>query len=123
MRHGTLPAEALAGALGVDSVALWLFDDNPINRARSPVKLLELLAHGRAVVAEGVGEVSTLADGAALLVAPGDTETLVEEAIRLLTDSIARRRLGQQAQVAMQRGASWRARAEQLSAWYSSTYT
>ena len=32
----------------------WLFDDNTINAARSPVKLLELMAHGRAIVAEAV---------------------------------------------------------------------
>jgi glycosyltransferase involved in cell wall biosynthesis len=38
------------------ALAIYPLDDNLVNRAKSPVKLLELLSAGVPVVADGVGE-------------------------------------------------------------------
>ncbi len=110
-RCGLLTGEALAQILELDSVALWLFDDNAINRARSPAKLLELLAHGRAVVAEGVGEVPRLAGRAARVVAAGDGPTLVACTVDLLQKREERCRQADQAREAVGREAGWADRA------------
>jgi len=120
---GFLTGPALATVLEADSVALWLFDDNPINRARSPIKLLELLAHGRPVVAEAVGEVRALCGAGARLVAPGDASRLIECAVALLASPRERNYLGEQARAAMREGATWRRRATELARAYAAMYT
>jgi glycosyltransferase involved in cell wall biosynthesis len=118
-----LSGQALHDALSTDSVAVWLFDDTPINRARSPAKLLALLAHGRPVVAEAVGEVPRLANRSATLIAPGDTAGLVESAVSLLRDPRARSALGGRARLATQTQATWTERAEWLERAYQAICT
>jgi glycosyltransferase involved in cell wall biosynthesis len=73
---GFLHGHELGVALREADVGLWLFDDTPINRARSPVKLLELLAVGTPVVAEAVGEVAALGGAGLQPVTPGNVPEL-----------------------------------------------
>ncbi|HLI28516.1 MAG TPA: glycosyltransferase [Chloroflexota bacterium] len=105
--------------LAQDSVALWLFDDTAINRARSPAKLVELLWAGRAVVAEAVGEVPALAGGAACLVPPGAHEALVEATVGLLTTPALRHAYAARARARAGAHLDWPARARRLAAAYT----
>jgi glycosyltransferase involved in cell wall biosynthesis len=100
-------------------VALWLFDDTAINRARSPAKLVELLWAGRAVVAEAVGEVPALAGDAAWLVPPRAHEALVEATVGLLTTPALRRDLAIRARAHAGAHLDWSARARRLAAAYA----
>jgi len=118
--HGLLDGPALQQALAGDHVALWLFDDNAINRARSPVKLLELMAAGNAIVAEAAGEVAALTDAAARLVPPGDYEAALAALGELVADADRRRALGARAQRHVGETASWADRAAGLEAAYLS---
>lgn len=56
MWAGFVPFEELPAVLGQASLALYPIDDTLINRAKAPMKLLEVLALGLPVVAEAVGE-------------------------------------------------------------------
>lgn len=105
--------------LAQDSVALWLFDDTAINRARSPAKLAELLAHGRPVVAEAVGEVPALAGDAAWLVPARASTALVEAAVRLLTTPDLRQAYAARARTHAAAHLSWSTRAQRLAAAYT----
>jgi glycosyltransferase involved in cell wall biosynthesis len=62
----------------------------------SPLKILEYMAAGRAVVASGLGQVSALLrdERSGLLVAPGDADGLTGALLRLADDPELRRRLG-----------------------------
>lgn len=53
---GFVSFEELPAVLGSASLALYPIDDTSINRAKAPMKLLEVLALGLPVVAEAVGE-------------------------------------------------------------------
>jgi glycosyltransferase involved in cell wall biosynthesis len=116
--HGMLDGRVLRRALSGDHVSLWLFDDTAINRARSPVKLLELMAAGNAIVAEAAGEVAALAQHAVRLVPQGDAYAILSAIVELLDDANARRLLGRRARVHVAKSASWADRAAALEACY-----
>jgi glycosyltransferase involved in cell wall biosynthesis len=71
--------------------------------------LATALAFGKAIVLTEVGGFPEVAaEGAALLVAPGDPTALADALRTLATDRDARERLGRQAQAAARRSYSWR---------------
>jgi glycosyltransferase involved in cell wall biosynthesis len=115
---GFQEGDSLQALLRAPNVALWPFDDNPANRARSPSKLLELLAYGRAVVAEDVGEVRRLVGSSGRLVAPGDVSGFARAVQGLLQDEGARNRLGARAGQRAATELSWDTRAANLEAAY-----
>jgi glycosyltransferase involved in cell wall biosynthesis len=89
------PADEAALFAAVD-LALVPLDDSLVNRCRSSVKLLELLAAGLPVVAEAVGQAAEVIESGSsgLLVAPGDTAGLAAAVVRLWEDDALRRRVG-----------------------------
>ncbi|HZU04849.1 MAG TPA: glycosyltransferase [Chloroflexota bacterium] len=119
--HGVLGGEALAEVLARSDLALWPFEDTVVNRARCPAKLVELLAVGKAVVAEAVGEVEALVGAAGWLVAPGDRAAFVEGVVRLATDSALRGKLERAARRRAEE-ASWEQRAEALASAYRTAF-
>lgn len=115
---GFLEGDTLRAALAGCTVGLWPFDDNRVNWARSPVKLLELLAAGLPVVAERVGEVGVLPREVLMAVRPGD-ERAWREAIRcLVVSERGRVTLGQRAREWARTEGSWAERAAAAVALY-----
>jgi glycosyltransferase involved in cell wall biosynthesis len=119
---GHLEGEALWQALQSAVVALWPFEDTPINRARSPVKLLELMAAGQAVVAEDVGEVRALAREATELVPAGSAERFAAAVHRLWAEPGRRAELAKRAVAAAGREHRWSARARTLDRLYRTAH-
>ena len=68
--------------------------DTSLQPEVTPVKAMEYLGVGLPLVAYDVQETRRLAEGAGILVAPGDTQGLALELVRLLDDSAERARLG-----------------------------
>ena len=58
------------------------------------MKAMEYLGVGLPLVAYDVQETRRLAEGAGVLVTPGDTEALARELVSLLDDPVERARLG-----------------------------
>jgi glycosyltransferase involved in cell wall biosynthesis len=69
--------------------------DTSLQPEVTPVKAMEYLGVGLPLVAYDVQETRRLAEGAGVLVAPGDTEALAGELVTLLGDPAERTRLGQ----------------------------
>jgi glycosyltransferase involved in cell wall biosynthesis len=82
----------------------------------SPLKLLEYMAAGRAIVASAVGQIPELVqDGeTALLVPPGDASRLGDAILRLTEDASLRTRLGAQARQEALRSHRWTDRARRI---------
>lgn len=68
--------------------------DTSLQLEVTPVKAMEYLGVGLPLVAYDVQETRRLAEGAGVLVAPGDTEALARELVGLLDDPAERARLG-----------------------------
>lgn len=79
--------------------ALYPMDDTFLNRTKCPVKLIELLGAGLAVVAERVGEVAQYIESEenGVLVVPGNPHEFAAAVVRLLRDRPLRVRLGPKA--------------------------
>lgn len=82
----------------------------------SPVKIFEYMAAGKAIVASRVAQISQILRDreSALLVAPGDPDSLRDALVLLRSDPTLRRRLGDTAQTEAREHHSWDARIHDL---------
>ncbi|HEX8220382.1 MAG TPA: glycosyltransferase family 4 protein [Chloroflexia bacterium] len=94
---GRVPEERLPAVLSAGDVALYPMEDTLLNRAKSPVKLLEPMVMSLPIVAHRVGQAPEFLGDAGVLVEAGDLEAMSEAAAALLSDAERRRRLGEQA--------------------------
>ena len=93
---GWVEPEQLPELLSQAAVAVYPFDDRLVNRAKCPVKLLDLLQLGVPVVAEAVGEIREVVrhGETGILVEPGDVMVFAEAVVQVLQDPALGRRLG-----------------------------
>lgn len=118
--RGWLEGDELAAALRSADVALYPFDDTLVNRTKSAVKLLDLLASGVPVVAEAVGENREIVeDGrSGLLVPTGDPAAFAAAVGRVLADSTLRETIARGARQRVRQRYTWASRAADLEALY-----
>lgn len=88
-------------------VAVVPWDDTPANRARSSVKVRELMAAGLPIVAYAVGELPDLIGAGGLLAPPGDRDAFAAAVIRLLRDPAQAACLGRAAQRRAEMTCGW----------------
>lgn len=81
---------------------------------KSPLKIVEYLASGKAIVASQVGEVSNMIGEAGILTPPGDTRSLADGIIKVLEDYELRRNLGRLARQRAEKEYNWTVTAENL---------
>lgn len=75
---GAIPHEEVPVYLAACDVAVACFEDNEITRCKSPLKIVEYMASGCAIVASDVGEVRSMVDGSAFLCKAGDVSSLAK---------------------------------------------
>jgi glycosyltransferase involved in cell wall biosynthesis len=119
---GWLPACARPGLFAAVDAAVLPVQDTLLSRAKSPMRLLDLLAAGVPVATQRVGEYGAIVvDGASgLVTAPGDPAALAHSVLALLRDPALRRRLGHAAREDVNGRFSWPALAETALAAYRS---
>ncbi len=85
---GWVTPERLPQYLAAGDVAIYPFNDTPLNRAKCPAKLTELLVAGIPVVADRVGHIPEYLAPLAgdLLCEPGDHAAMAGRCIQLLLD-------------------------------------
>ncbi len=94
---GRVPEEQLPAVLSAGDVALYPMEDTLLNRAKSPVKLLEVMLMGLPIVAHRVGQTPEFLGDAGVLVEAGHVEAMSDAVSALLSDAARRVRLGEQA--------------------------
>ncbi len=94
-------------------VAVACFEDNHQSRCKSPLKVVEYMASGKAIVASRVGEVASMIGNCGLLVDPEKPEAMADAVSKLLDDPELRDTLSGRAQE----------RAKQTYSWYHSAQT
>lgn len=97
---GWVKPEDIPKYLALGDVAIYPFDDTPLNRAKCPRKLVELMVAGKCVVAERVGQIAEyIKDGeSGILVNPEDVKGFASAVVKVLRDSALKRNLGMNAQ-------------------------
>jgi len=109
-----VPGSEVPEVLAATDVAVACFSDEEFVRCKSPLKMAEYLAAGKAIVASNVGEVPWMAGKAAVLVKPGDVEDLAEGIASLLVDPERRIALGRMARGRAETEINWMKSAEAL---------
>jgi PEP-CTERM/exosortase A-associated glycosyltransferase len=106
---GRIPHERIPGVYGLTDVFVYPRLSMRLTELVTPLKPLEAMAMGGAVIASDIGGHRELVqDGYnGLLVAPGSASKLAEVVDRILDDSSLRQRLGRQAASWVRRERSW----------------
>lgn len=117
---GWVEPDRLPGFLAAADAAVYPFADTPINRAKCPAKLIELLRAGVPVVADRVGQIAEyIEDGVSgLLCDPDDWQEMADRAAALLLDPERRRLLGEGGAARMDEQFSWPGHAARLEGFY-----
>ncbi len=103
-----VPHQEVPRYMNEADVCVACFEDNGITRCKSPLKIAEYLASGKAIVASKVGEVETMLGGAGILVEAGRPEPLAEQITYLLSNDTLRKELGGKARLQAERVYNWR---------------
>ncbi|HUP27181.1 MAG TPA: glycosyltransferase family 4 protein [Chloroflexia bacterium] len=118
---GRLPEADLPLYLALADVALYPMRDNLINRAKSPMKVLEQMLMGLPIVAHNVGQVPQFLGDTGILVEPGDLKGMAEATSMLLSKPELRRELGQRAQASVWAEFNWEKLSEVAERSYAKT--
>lgn len=100
-------------------VCVACFEENDITKCKSPLKIVEYMAMGKAIVASNVGEVRNMLGGIGILVEPGNADSLADGILRLLGDKGLRDNLSGFSRQRAERKYNWQKTAESLLKAYS----
>jgi glycosyltransferase involved in cell wall biosynthesis len=105
---GSVDPDAVPAMLGIMDVAAAPY----LNRSSfyfSPLKVLEYMAAGRAIVASALGQITELIEDGVngLLVGAGNSKALAAALVRLTADAGMRRRLGAAARASVTQRHTW----------------
>jgi glycosyltransferase involved in cell wall biosynthesis len=95
---GRVPENLLPAYLSLGDVAVYPMADTLLNRAKSPMKVIEPMVMGLPIVAHRVGSVAEFIGDTGLLVPPGNLEGMAAGVSRLLSNPNLRSLLGAKAQ-------------------------
>lgn len=113
---GSVPHDVIPKFLKVSDVCVAAFEDTPQVRTKSPLKICEYMAAGKAIVASDVGEVSNMLDNgnAGVLVPAGDPLPLAAGIQKVLSDPSLRKHLEYNARQRSLNTYNWTKTAESL---------
>ncbi len=111
--HTDVPAYIAAA-----DICVAPFEDNEITRCKSPLKVVEYLASGKAVVASDVGEVRRMIENAGVLVQPGRTDKIAGGIMELANDDARRKAMAGTARRRVEIKYNWCSSAEVLEKTY-----
>jgi glycosyltransferase involved in cell wall biosynthesis len=100
--------------LAAADVAVACFEDNDITRSKSPLKIVEYMAAGKAIVASNVGEAKTMLGGSGILTEPGNVYSLAKGIIRFLEDRKIRKDCEKKARKRAEKEYKWEVTADNL---------
>jgi glycosyltransferase involved in cell wall biosynthesis len=116
---GYVPRSEVPKYTAAADVAVACFEDNEITRCKSPLKIAEYMASGKAVVASRVGEVPKMLGDSGILAEPGEAESLADGIERFLRDPGLRAEHGKRARRRSEEIYNWEWSVDNLEKAYS----
>ncbi len=107
---GWVSPKELHKYISVGDVAIYPFDDTLLNRSKCPGKLVELMALGKAIVADRVGQMAEYIEHgeSGLLADPEDVQQFAKNVAKVLGDECLIRKLGYNAKMRIHRSFGWK---------------
>ncbi len=109
-----VPHQMVPKYIAAADVVVATFENNSQVQCKSPLKVIEYMSSGKAIVASNVGEVPNMIGDCGLLVAPDNSEEVAEKVSLLLDDENLRKKLGKNARQRAERMYSWKNSAQTL---------
>lgn len=119
---GEIPHVEIPNYIAAADVAIACFEDNKQSRCKSPLKVVEYLAAGKAIVASRLPEVEKMVGDAGILVTPDDPEQIAEAVTGLLDNDDLRALLGAKARRQAERVYNWQHSANTLQSAYEKAF-
>jgi len=111
---GFVSREDVPRYMNVADVAIASFEKNKITEAKSPLKIVEYMGSGKAIVASNVGEVSNMIGDAGILVEPGNAKKIADATIKILKSKKLKTKLEKQARKRAVEKFSWEVTASNI---------
>jgi glycosyltransferase involved in cell wall biosynthesis len=111
---GGVPHELVPQYIAAADVCVACFEENEVTLCKSPLKIVEYLASGKAVVASNVGEVPNMLGEAGVLTLPGNAKSLAAGINRVLEDDRLRKDLEILARQRAEKECNWTITAKNL---------
>lgn len=115
---GYVNREEVPTYLAAADVAVACFEDNEITRCKSPLKIAEYMAAGKAIVAGNVGEVPRMLGNSGILTRPGDSVSLAEGIIRYIENPNLRREHAKTSRLRAEETYNWQRTTENIETAY-----
>ena len=104
---GAVPHELVPQYIAAADVCVACFEENEVTLCKSPLKIVEYLASGKAIVASSVGDVPQMLQEAGVLAKPGDIDSLATGIISLIKNTDLRNQLGRLARKRAEEKYNW----------------
>jgi len=111
---GAVSHELVPQYIAAADICVACFEENEVTSCKSPLKIVEYLASGKAIVASGVGEVPEMLQDSAVLTTPGDVDSLASGIIKVLSDSEFKDRIQKSARRRAEEKYNWEVTAGNL---------
>ena len=104
---GAIPHELVPQYIAAADVCLACFEENEVTLCKSPLKIVEYMASGKAIVASNVGEVPRMLKRAGILTPPGDVNSLADGILKILQDPVLKNNLEKLARERAEKEYNW----------------
>lgn len=111
---GYIGQKQVSSVIPAAMVCVACFEDDEATQAKSPLKIAEYLASGKAVVASNVGEVPTMLESCGVIVEAGSPSAIAEGVMKYLEDERLRKAYGEKARVQAEQIFNWQSGVETL---------
>ncbi len=111
---GAVPHREVSEYLAAADIAVACFENNEQTTCKSPLKLAEYMASGKAIVANGVGEVPFMLKDCGLLIENENPKSFAEAINTLIDRPELRHQLGRKARQRAEKVINWRRSADTL---------
>jgi glycosyltransferase involved in cell wall biosynthesis len=111
---GEVPHNEIPYYIAAADVAVACFEDNPQSRCKSPLKLAEYMASGKAIVASRIPEVLNMIGNSGLLVDPENPDDIAPAIEKIIDNEALREQLGRRVRKRSEQFYNWKRGAQTL---------
>ncbi len=104
---GAVEYDLVPRYLAASDIVVACFEDNDLTKSKSPLKIVEYMAAGKAIVASDVGEVPRMLSGSGILTEPGDVYSLAKGILKFLEDENLRKKCEEKARKRAEKEFTW----------------